>query len=451
MQETTTTTTPVNTDDPRIYGNDEAVEAVEEEIEYPVVKVDETEYCKLHISYQGDPETVSQKRDEAVAELRKVAIPGFRKGKAPDYAIRARCKNRIKDWIAREMASQAYDDAVFETNAKPIGQPEIKAIDLKGNNFSCEMTLLKKPDFELGEYTGFEIPKPNVDRDVDGMVTRTIGDLRMNLGESLPYEPDDVIELGDQVTLSLSAKIDGEKFEGGTTEGELYTVGSGKYPGFDDGILGLKAEEKTSFSIKMPDEIPEIGGKTCDFDVTIHMGTKRKRADINAEFFEKLGVKDLGELKDQLRRIANSKVSQAENEKVREQVINRIVNNHDFEIPQFLKEGEAQNIAYQAGINWRELSDEQKAPLIERGEKNVKLSLILDSIREAEPDTVMSDAEARQALSQRAEAQGQDPEKFLVDAQKRGLILQMISILRDEFTVQWLVKQSKIIDEEGEK
>jgi len=267
-----------------------------EEIEYPVVKVDEVEYCKLHIEYEGDPETIKEKRDEAVAELRKVAIPGFRKGKAPDYAIRARCKNKIKDWIAREMAGQAYDDAIFETNAKPIGNPEIKKIDLKGDKFTCEMVLLKKPDFELAQYTGFEIPRPDVDRDVEGKVIEGIGDLRLRAGEMEPYGEDDVVELGDQVTLSLKAKIDNETFEGGTTEGELYSVGSNKYPGFDDGILGLKAGESTSFVVTMPEGLPEIGGKKCDFFVTIHMGTKRRRADLDEAFFEKLGVRPLLDL-----------------------------------------------------------------------------------------------------------------------------------------------------------
>jgi trigger factor len=349
-----------------------------EDIEYPIVKVEETEYCKLSISYEGDPETIKEKRDEAVAELRKVTIPGFRKGKAPDYAIRARCKNRIKDWICREMASQAYDDAIFETNAKPIGTPEIKEISLKGDKFTCEMNLLRKPEFELGQYTGFEIPAPDIDRDVEGKVLKGIGDWRMRAGESEPYGEDDVVELGDQVTLSLMAKIDGEEFTGGTSEGELYTVGSGKYPGFDDGILGLKAGESTSFVVKLPDELPEVGGKNCNFLVTIHMGTKRKRADLDEEFFKKLGVKDLDDLKSKLAQVARVEISQEESNKVSDQIIKRIVESHEFEIPDFLKEGEAQNLAHQSGLNWKDLNDETKADLVSRGEKSVRLSLILD-------------------------------------------------------------------------
>jgi FKBP-type peptidyl-prolyl cis-trans isomerase (trigger factor) len=98
--------------------------SLQKEVKYPVVKIiEEPEYCKVKFHYEADPEVVIGKIDEAVAECRKLQVPGFRKGKAPDYAIKSRLRPQINQFVVREMATHAVDDIIIETNLKPIGQP----------------------------------------------------------------------------------------------------------------------------------------------------------------------------------------------------------------------------------------------------------------------------------------------------------------------------------------
>lgn len=410
------------------------------------VETEEIEYCKLHVKYEADPESVKEKRQEAIAELRKLAIPGFRPGKAPDYAVKARCKKQINNWVCKEMSSQAFDDVLFETQIKPIGFPKFEKIDLKDNIFQCEMIVTKKPDIELKEYSGFEIPRPHMDRDTEGQVQKMLEDIRTRFGDIEPYKEDDFVELGDQITMDFKATIDGKEFEGSTAEGMLYTVGENRWPNFDDNLLGATSGDEREFEVTFPDDLHSIGGKTAQFKVLIHMGTKRIPAPLDDELAQKVGLKNFGEVREKLAVIVNQRIQQNEHNLVRQQIINRLIANHDFKIPDWLLDFEAQQVAAQNKIDWNELGDDEKQVFIEQADKNLRLSLILDAIRDKEPECVLNNSEAIEVIKQQVLAQGGNPDVFLVESQKNGRLSMMINAARDEFTLKWLVDKSNIID-----
>lgn len=411
------------------------------------IQVNEVEYCKLHAVYEADSESVKAKIEEAVNTLRKGNVPGFRPGKAPNYAIKKSCKKQIDAWVARELTVEAYDHILHETKVKAIGQPQVTKVELTDEeHFSCEMTVMKKPLFDLKEYKGFEIPKPHFNRDEMAQVEAAIQDLRMRFGEIEPYGDNDFVELKDQVTLDFSALLEGVAVDGQSAEGVLYTVGEGQFPGFDDNLLGMSAGEKREFNLNIPEGVPVIGGKEVQFQVQVHMGTKRKPCNLDDEFAKKVGMNTVEEVQTKLKELVLSRIQNNELQLIRQQISKRLVTNHDFEIPEWLKNMEAEYLATQNGLDWKKLSDEDKKTFGNQSVDNVKLSLILDSIRDAEPETVLSDAEAIGSLKQRVASQGADPEQFVVESQKNGRLFGLVAALRDEFVLQWVVNSCKIID-----
>lgn len=422
----------------------ETIESKEEE--YPILNIEEPEFCKLKVHYVADPEVVEAKVEEALASLRKLKIPGFRKGKAPDSAIRVRLRPQINQFIAREMATHAIDDIVFETDIKPIGQPSFSNISIKGNKFSCDVELAKKPEFELSELK-FEVPKPDVGTDAEALAEKSLFNLRLRVGETEPYEEDDFVELGDQVTFSFEGSIDGEPFEGSVAEGEMYEIGSDRWSGWDQNLIGMKADETREFDFVFETGPDELVGKTAKFSVTIHMGTKRKPHSLNEEFYKTMGVENVEEMMDKLRAISKASIKHNEQQAIRSQVAIRLVDQNDFEVPKFLIELEAKNIAGQAGIDFdKMLSDEDKKQVLEQAEKNVRLTLILDSVRESEPDSVLNDGEAQNHLAQHLQAQGQDPGVLFNDPSMRPQLAQLIHSIKEEFTLQWVADQATIIE-----
>jgi len=131
---------------------------------------------------------------------------------------------------------------------------------------------------------------------------------------------------------------------------------------------------------------------------------------------------------------------------IAQQIITKLVEAHDFEVPPWLMLMESQNLARQQRMDWEKLEDEHKAALNERAKQSVKLSLILDSIREAEPEAMFSDDELLRNIKARADAMGQNGDEVLSRAQKDGSLFGMIASLRDEATIQWIVEKSKIIE-----
>ena len=423
------------------WSADTSLPSIPGEVKFPIVKVlDEPEYCKIKVHYEADPEIVIGKIDEAVAECRKLQVPGFRKGKAPDHAIKVRLRPQINQYVVREMATHAIDDIIFEMNIKPIGHPKFSDIKVSKNNFACDVELTKKPEFELCELK-FEVAKPALDTDAEALAEKSLYNLRLRVGEVQPYEENDFVENGDQVTFSFTATIDGEAFDGSTVEGEMYTVGSNRWTGFDQHLLGMKAEDVREFDFKFDDG--PLLGKTAKFSVTIHMGTKQKPHPINDEFYQIMGVQNIEELINKLRSVSKMSIDRSQRDAIRAQVAVQLLDLNKFEVPKFIVEEEAKYIASQSGLSFTTMSDGERAKFIEQAEKNSRLSLILDSVRESEPDSVLNEIEARNVLTSHIQARGGDPERVFNNQAQAAMLL---SSIKDEFTLQWVADKATIIE-----
>ncbi len=85
-----------------------------------MLEINEVEYCKVNVKYTATPDVVMEKTKEAINELRKLPVPGFRKNKATDQAIKTRYKQKIFDWVKSQMVQFSYDEILFETKMQPI-------------------------------------------------------------------------------------------------------------------------------------------------------------------------------------------------------------------------------------------------------------------------------------------------------------------------------------------
>ena len=93
---------------------------------------------------------------------------------------------------------------------------------------------------------------------------------------TLNTETDTVAENGDKVNIDYTGYMDGEKFEGGSTDGQGtdLVLGSGSYiDGFEEGVVGHKVGETFDLNLKFPDDYKvntELAGKDVTFEVTLN-------------------------------------------------------------------------------------------------------------------------------------------------------------------------------------
>lgn len=417
------------------------------------IETKELEYCKLHVNYVADADVVVEKHNEALLQLKEARIPGYRKGRASKTALKqyvAKNKNvkiQLDNWVKQELATKAYDEIQFDLKIKTIGQPEVIALELGDKSFTCEMNIMKKPEFTLKDYKGMEIPKPPQQFTTSELAEKMMQDLRKKYGEIEPYGDKDFVQAEDQITLDFEITVDNKIIEGGKQEGQLYSVGSESvFPEFDANILGMSAGETREFDLVLPDNFKEQAGKQAHIKVTVHMGTKTTLAPLDDELAKKVDLANYGELRTKIEAIAGQKNQSIEMAQLSQQVIKRLVNDNDFEVPGWLSSMEGQFIASQQGLKWEELKDEQRDNFIKSARDNVKLSLILDTIQSEEPDSQLSDPEAINILKTRLQEMGQDVNQFFVEGQKNGQIASIIAGLKSEYTVQFIIRQAKILD-----
>lgn len=82
------------------------------------------------------------------------------------------------------------------------------------------------------------------------------------------------VKSGDIVNIDFTGKMDGEAFDGGSSEGYNLEIGSGSFiPGFEDSIIGHEPEETFDWDGNFPDPYtgnPDFSGKDVTFTITVN-------------------------------------------------------------------------------------------------------------------------------------------------------------------------------------
>jgi len=128
----------------------------------------------------------------------------------------------------------------------------------------------------VGDYKGIEITA----------VDTSVSDDELN--EALTEMFRDIVEEGDVVNLSFDGYIDGETFEGGSTDEDGYDleIGSGAFiDGFEDGLIGVKVGEEVSLDLKFPEDYDDAyAGKDVTFVCKVNSIYGVEGAELNLEF-----------------------------------------------------------------------------------------------------------------------------------------------------------------------
>lgn len=411
------------------------------------IQVNEKEYCKLEVHYEADKDQIDNKRVEVLSLFKKAPVPGFREGKANLEVIKIRYKKQIEESLKRALAEEAFHNTMFEKNIKPLGQPDFSTMLLQGNKFSCDFTVNKRPDFELGQYKDLEIPKPPHNGTADTLTEKMLEDLRVQHGTTVAYTDTDFVQEGDKIILSYTATIDGVKQDALSTDGEMLSVGANPLKEFDQNLLGMKLGETREFSLAIPETgLPSYRGKTIVFSATVSMGSKIEKMPLDDSLAQKLGKPTFLELREYVMAASVSRLAEMDRAHLARQIGLRLVEAHNFTVPQWLVLSEAQYLAANAKKEWDLLPDEDKESMLKLAEQNVKLALVLDRIRENEPEAQLSDQELIEMIKQNIAKSNNNIDEVLQNMNKTGYLPVLVARLRDETTLDFLLKTVKQVE-----
>ena len=118
---------------------------------------------KVKISFKVPAADFEQAIEKAYVKMRgQIAVPGFRKGKAPRKLIEKMYGAAIFYEDALDVVfPDAYMTAITANDLKPVSQPSLSDISVmeagKDLEFSCEVYVM--PEVKLGEYKGIEVTR----------------------------------------------------------------------------------------------------------------------------------------------------------------------------------------------------------------------------------------------------------------------------------------------------
>lgn len=257
------------------------------------VKSVEKETSKATVTVELTKAELEPAVNKAYLKYRKdIAIPGFRKGKAPRVVIEAAYGKHVffEDAI-EEMFPQIYQDAVMTQDMKPVGRPSVSDMNIAEDD-SVTLTIVTDlyPVVTLGQYKGIEVEK--VDAEVsENEVDAEIDRMAQNVARISTVERP--AKDGDTAVIDFEGFLNGVPFKGGKGENHELLLGSGSFiPGFEEQVVGMSAGEEKDINVTFPESYhaSELAGKEVTFKVKVHEVKETVLPEKDDEF-----VKDVSE------------------------------------------------------------------------------------------------------------------------------------------------------------
>ena len=273
----------------------------------------------------------------------KISIPGFRPGKAPRKMIEAMYGPEVFYEEAVNIAlPDAYMDAVKEQELNVVGYPEVELLEVGKEGFSFKAAVAVYPEVTLGQYKGLEAPKAEVKvmaADVNARLKE------MAERNSRMVSVDRAAKKGDTVNIDFEGFLEGKPFDGGKGENHDLTLGSGSFvPGFEDQLIGMKAEEEKDIDITFPEDYhADLAGKAVVFHVKVNAVKVKEVPAIDDEFAKDVSEFDtLDELKADVRGKITAEREEAAGRAFEDILMGKVADGLTGEIPDAMVEAQAQ-------------------------------------------------------------------------------------------------------------
>ena len=365
-------------------------------------KTTEVEKNLYEIEFDVDKDTFEVAIEKVYRkEVKKINVPGFRKGKAPRSMIEKMYgKGVFYEDAVNEIIPDAYETAIKEADLKVVSRPEFDIISIDDNGVMLKAKFYVKPEVELNNYKGIEVEK-NVKVVTEEDINADIDMVRQRNSRTVDVT-DRAVQNGDLAVIDYEGFCDGVAFEGGKAENYSLAIGSGSFiPGFEEQIIGHNIGEKFDITVKFPEEYhsAELAGKDAIFKISLNGIKFNELPELDDEF-----VKDVSEFNtvdeykaDVKAKLEKKNEQEAENA-VEAQIIDALTNALVADIPTAMYDAEAENFVrdYDSRLRMQGLDlatyckytgqtlESMREQFMPMAERQVKTRLTLEKIVELE-------------------------------------------------------------------
>ncbi len=332
-------------------------------------------------------------------QKKNIAIPGFRKGKAPRKIIEAMYGAEVfYEDAVEEAYPSAYTEALEKEGIDPVAYPKLEIVEVGKDGLTFKAVVTVKPEVKVTKYKGLTAPKEEVkvtEKDIDGELKPFID--RATRLVSVERKA----KKGDTAVIDFEGFKDGVAFEGGKAEKYSLELGSGSFvPGFEEQVIGMKAGEEKDVNLTFPEDYAaDLAGAAVVFKVKVHEVKEHQAPELDDEF-----AKDVSEFETlaDLRKDLGEKLQERREAQVKRDYENalteQLIANMEAEIPDAMIQYQAdkmledyamriqgQGIKFEDYLGMMGMTmDDMRLQAMEGARRQVQTDLALEAVAEAE-------------------------------------------------------------------
>ena len=392
-----------------------------------------------------------------------VEMKGFRKGKVPMALLKKQFGQRLMGEVMQESIDGAMSEHFEASGDRPAMQPEVKMTNedwKEGDDVEVDMSYEALPEMPEVTFDDVKLERLVAKAD-DAAVDEALSNLAEGAQNFVDRKKGTKAKDGDQIVMDFVGRVDGEAFEGGSAEDYPLVLGSNSFiPGFEEQLVGVKAEEEKIVEVSFPEEYQaeHLAGKAADFTCTIKAVKKPAPAEINDELAQKFGADDVGALKDQIKERLEQEYAGAARAVLKRKLLDVLDDKVSFELPPSMVEVEAKSIAHQL---WHDENPDVQGhdhPEIETtdehnrlAERRVRLGLLLAEVGQR-AKVEITDAEMSQAVMEQARAYPGQEREFFEFVQKNPQMQQQLRApVFEEKVIDHILEEAAVTDKDVKK
>ena len=416
-----------------------------------------------------EPEAVRKVYNKVSQKYAKGAqVDGFRKGYAPLDVVRLRFKEQIRSEVLQEIVSARVTEAIQENDLHPLAEPHLHLEDAENLKINGSQPIVLKahvevmPEIPMPEYKNLEAVR-RIRPLAEGELEAIIDERRQQFSTLIPVEDRKSAE-GDTVIVDLEGSFPDEPDAEPIKADDLEILLGDEVieKSFTENLIGVSEDEEKEFTVAYPAEFtsPALAGKTVNYKAKIKSVGKVELPEADDEWAQSLGenFESMDDLRKKLSGDLESLAKEDADNRVRNDLIAKLIENHEFEIPNALIDVQARNLLnnfaqdlQQRGVDVNKVEKEfiQMAYNQMRGqaERDVRGAMLLEKIAEQE-NVEVSEEEITEEIQKMARHYRATPEDIRASLAQQGGEDGIANSLRTRKAVEALMKNAKITDGE---
>lgn len=308
------------------------------------VSTDKIEGSQVVLNIEVDAEEMESAIKKAYHRLgAKTTVPGFRKGKAPPEMLeRYFGREALVEDAVEHLLPEVYDRAIQEQEVDAIAQPQVEVLQIDPLSFKA--TVPVQPTIELDDYhqVKFEQETVVVTEEEEAEALEKIRYMQA------PWTPmERRAKSGDLLAIDVEGTVEGEVVIN-EKEGwyQLSPDLPNALPGFAEQLEGAEKGEERVFTLTLPAEQGESGGKECSFKVLVNEIKEKKLAEMDDDFAKSLGqgLETLDSVKEKIAADLRSRKEMEAKNNLEEKAIKALVDLARAEFPDIMVQNEIDHL-----------------------------------------------------------------------------------------------------------